>query len=102
MIHLQFLEKNIKNISERSKNQNKTNKIIKQSYLVLFKIDTQVYITVRNKKKLQKVMCYLIFFISSIVVKEIKIRYRFPFVSVFCQNDGFDSMHDLSGEYMDN
>lgn len=96
MIHLQFLEKNIKNISERSKNQNK-NKIIKQSYLVLFKIDTQVYITVRNKKNTKSnVLPY--FFIFSIVVKEIKRRNHFPFVYVFCQNDGFDTMLDLSGE----
>lgn len=95
MIHLQFLEK----ISRTF--QNKTNKIIKQSYLVLFKIDTQVYITVRNKKNTKSnVLPYL--FIFSIVVKEIKRRNHIPFVSVFCQNDGFDSMLDLSGEYTDN
>lgn len=82
MIHLQFLEKNIKNISEGSKNQNKTNKIIKQSYLVLFKIDTQVYISVRNKNKIQKVMCYLIFLSSVSLLKKKKkksfsLRFRF-------------------------
>lgn len=44
----------------------------------MFKIDTQVYITVRNKKKNTKSNVLPYFFIFSIVVKEKKEEIIFP------------------------